>query len=79
MIVEQLDVTTAYLNGKLDEEFYMEVPNHIMGGLKIIAETKLNSESLRKKASNMIRDLDSKDEVCRLNKAIYELRQAGRC
>ena len=46
-----LDVETAYLNGKLDEEIYMEQPEGF--------------------------DQD-KSKVCRLQKGLYGLKQAGR-
>ena len=47
-----MDVKTAFLNGKLNEEIYMKVPDGI----------KFNPY-----------------QVCRLNKAIYGLKQAARC
>lgn len=51
--LRQLDVSTAFLNGNLDEEIYMEQP-----------EMFVEEASIKK--------------VCKLRKAIYGLKQAGR-
>lgn len=51
--VHQIDIKTAYLNGELDEEIYMDQPKGFT-------------------APGM------KGKVCRLRKAIYGLKQAGR-
>ena len=53
MEVHCIDIKTAFLHGRLDEEIYMEQP-----------------EGFVKKGSE--------DKVCRLLKAIYGLKQAGR-
>lgn len=50
--VHHMDVKTAFLNGTLQEEIYMHIPQGLSGG---------------------------NDEVCKLNKAIYGLKQAARC
>lgn len=51
--IKQLDVTTAYLNGTLQEEIYMEQPE-------------------------MFPEKGKENCVCKLNKTIYGLKQAGR-
>ena len=51
--IHQIDIKSAYLNGLLDEEIYMEQPKGF--------ETP-----------------GKEDKVCRLRKAIYGLKQAGR-
>ncbi|XP_073811779.1 uncharacterized protein [Musca autumnalis] len=50
--IEQMDAVTAFLQGELDEEIFMEPPEGIEG--------------------------DFVGKVCRLNKAIYGLKQASR-
>lgn len=51
LMLHHMDVKTAFLNGTLGEEIYMQVPE----GIKV---TKTN-------------------QVCKLNKAIYGLKQSG--
>lgn len=51
--IHQIDIKSAYLNGLLDEEIYMEQPK----GFEILGK---------------------ENKVCRLRKAIYGLKQAGR-
>ena len=53
LILRQLDVSTAFLNGDIEEEIFMEQP-----------------EKFIKKGFE--------NKVCKLNKAIYGLKQAGR-
>lgn len=50
LIIHQMDVKTAFLNGKLEEEIFMKLPKDENGNMN----------------------------VCRLNKSIYGLKQAGR-
>ena len=51
--VYQMDVKSAFLNGILDEELYIEQPEGLV-------------------------DLDKKDIVCKLHKALYSLKQTHR-
>ena len=53
LILRQLDVSTAFLNGDIEEEIFMKQPE----------------KCIKKGFEN---------KVCKLNKAIYGLKQAGR-
>lgn len=79
MKIDQLDVTTAYLNGELEENILMEKPENLEKYLsKIISQDRDPSVTI--KAKNMLKCLKNgkKAKVCRLKKAIYGLKQAGR-
>lgn len=52
LLIHQMDVKTAFLNGILEEEIYIIIPDGIEA---------------------------DKDHVCKLNKAIYGLKQSARC
>lgn len=52
LLIHQMDVKTAFLNGLLEEEIYMQLPE----GIKT-----------------------DKNRVCKLNKAMYGLKQSARC
>lgn len=77
MEMHQVDVTTAYLNGILEEEIYMEVPDFLE---ELLPELVRESKNMphRAIAETMLNDLRSGDKVCALNKALYGLKQAGR-
>lgn len=76
--VRQLDITTAYLNGKIEEELYMETPKLLIEFLQEVIDRRDKHDPIRRKADRMALDLRSGDKVCRLNKALYGLKQAGR-
>lgn len=48
MNVAQLDVTTVYLNGVLQERIYMEILDQIEKGLRIIVQTESKDSRIRK-------------------------------
>lgn len=74
----QLDIETAFLNGEIEEEIYMEKPDFLHEMLVLIAKTEDNNSPIVLKAKEMLSKLKCKDTVCCLQKAIYGLRQAGR-
>lgn len=78
MHIRQFDVTAAYLNGTLDEEIFMEVPKLTEETLELIIRNEHKESHVKKKAQAMLEDLKKGNKVCRLKKALYGLRQAGR-
>lgn len=57
MVVEQLDVTTAYLNGKLKERILMEILKHISKGLELLSGDKSRHPMIQEKAREMLHEL----------------------
>lgn len=78
MEIKQLDVTTAYLNGPIKEEVFMEVPEYFAEALEVVIKTERIDDGTRSKAKSMLESLKKNDVVCLLQKSIYGLRQAGR-
>lgn len=78
MYIRQYDVETAYLNGHLDEEVFMELPQWTGEALENIVRHGGRDRATIEKAASMSRQMASGDKVCRMNKALYGLKQAGR-
>lgn len=84
--IHQMDVVTAYLNGSLDEEVYMEVPDQLSEVLeRVLAKDKVGSnkkiitdKNILETAECWKKALDECiDSVCLLRKSLYGLRQSG--
>lgn len=77
MKMHYFDITTAYLNGDLDEQILIELLKQLAGILRTISEDK-NDQSLAPEADKMLQELQSGDKVCLLRKSLYGLHQAGK-
>lgn len=78
LTIWQFDVVTAFLNGYLEEEVVMQVPDMLMSLLEKLILEKNPIPEVKSKAQNMLKELRAGGNACRLNKALYGLRQAGR-
>lgn len=76
--VRQLDITTAYLNGEVEEKLYMESPKLLAEFLQESINRRGETDPVGRKARKMAQDLRNGNKVCKLNKALYGLKQAGR-
>lgn len=63
MSIRQYDVTTAYLNGELQEEILMKPPKRLREILEFIGRTE---EDPRNQSESMLLDLSRGDMVCSL-------------
>lgn len=76
--VHQLDINTAYLNGRLNEEVYMQIPKVVKDSLHMLIQREGESSVVGKRAQKMLNDLQAGGDACLLKRSLYGLKQAGR-
>jgi hypothetical protein len=78
LIVHQMDVVSAYLNGDLEEELYMSLPDELEPSLWEIIRNHDDIEIVNKSKIWLKQLQAGGRKVCRIRKSIYGLRQSGR-
>ena len=77
MHMHQYDVATVYLNGKLEEDFFIEVSDLMTEVLEYIVTNRRGSNSIVSEAKSALDELVAGNKVCHINNALYGLKQAG--
>lgn len=57
MMLNHFDIATAYLNGKLKEKVFMEIPKHMMDVLSNIVSSDNINIDIRKKGQRMLKQI----------------------
>lgn len=82
LILNQMDVSTAFLNGDIEEEIYIKKPENLEKFLLdiIMDESKNEDKNIFFNAKKMLEDIrkSKTEQICKLQKSIYGLKQASR-
>lgn len=78
MDIDQIDINTAYLNGDLNEDIYMKIPELLKEGLEKLKNADGVISAVGSKAAKMLEEMKAGGDTCRLKKSLYGLKQAGR-
>ena len=78
MLIPQFDVTTGYLNGIVEREVLVEVPELLTEGLEALMKSEAKNSDLGRKAKCMLTELETGNKVCRLKRSLYGSRQSER-
>ncbi|GBN86017.1 Retrovirus-related Pol polyprotein from transposon RE1 [Araneus ventricosus] len=71
--IYQFDITTAYLNGILEDEVHMNIPKYFDLALETLIESE-NDEDLCKRAKQILVNIKKNNMVCKLKKSLYGLK-----
>ena len=69
LVFEQMDAKTAFLNGEIQEDIYIEVPEGV----------EVTVEDLARLGLDNVDDIETLDLMCKLEKSMYGTKQAPRC
>lgn len=82
LILNQMDVSTAFLNGEIEEEIYIEKPQNLEKFLLeiVLDESRKEDKTIFLKAKTMLEEIrkSKTEQICKLQKSIYGLKQASR-
>ena len=79
LTLHQMDAVTAYLNGEIEEELFMEIPEKFEESLSEIMNKEHVNDSIMNTARKWLDQLrNGKQKACRIKNALYGLRQSGR-
>lgn len=76
--MQNIDITTAHLNGDIDEEILMKKVKILEKSLMNIIKRTDPNVLVRIKIETLIENLQKNHEVCQLKRALYRIEQAGR-